>query len=859
MKKNSIFATAFLLFAFFISSVGNARDKAIVYLHPLEGSRLISAETNIILRFKETVNAKEMDRSGLIKVSGDIHGPYSGKVILADDDRTLLFLPDIPFKAGEKVSVSISSRHLVDGNYDYHFWVSGSKSQPERIKVLEESHYESSAGENKLATYGKVTNLNGVHVPSSFPIIDVPVNTGNTASGKLFFGVRNKYYIIMENDGTPYYFMKISDFIVDFNVQQDTLLSRGVDRGGFDATGKHYFILMDNKYNEIDTFTVGNGYYTDHHDFRLLDNGHALMICRDYQQLDLTDSIPDGGSNVTVIGNHIQELDAEKNVVFEWRSWDHLTIADAVHENLYTGVIDYAHINSVSLDFDGNILISCRNLSQCIKIDRETGEIIWRLGGVKNDFDFINDPDQNSYQHMFRAVPGIPNNYTLFDNGNYHEPRYSRGVEYSLDTVSMTAEMVWQYRGTPDFAADWLGGTMRLPNGNTIINWGNTPNPLASEVTPDGTLVYEAYMPEINHSYRTYRHEWTGVSDEPFLYCEVENNTVIMVFNKFGDTHVDYYKIYGGESPDEMELMGTTPETRYDIPGLTDNTTYYFRVTAVNKDGIESPPSEIFEVLVQYIYPGRNIIRYGNFTLDTLHGWNFSVSDGASANQTVTEDHRLQVNITDGGPEVSSVRLSQQNIALYNGQKYIFEFDAQGDAPRTIEAKILDTQEPHTNYGEIGASYINARNEHFTYEFEMTAETDLDAMAVFDLGADNGDVWLDNISLIIEGEPVMLDEGKNREKFVSSLKIYPDPFSSEATLSFMLEAEASVKLDIFTLSGQLAQNFNMEFYDRGYHEKKLRRNALPEGMYFCRIQVNPLNTANNELLFIQKITVINEH
>ena len=61
--------------------------------------------------------------------------------------------------------------------------------------------------------------------------------------------------------------------------------------------------------------------------------------------------------------------------------------------------IDPVHINSVAIDSDTSILISSRHMDEITKIDRRTGDIIWRLGGKKNDFTFINDTIGFSHQH----------------------------------------------------------------------------------------------------------------------------------------------------------------------------------------------------------------------------------------------------------------------------------------------------------------------------------------------------------------------------------------------------------------------------------------------------------------------------
>ena len=75
-------------------------------------------------------------------------------------------------------------------------------------------------------------------------------------------------------------------------------------------------------------------------------------------------------------------------------------------------------MNSVAIDYDDHIIVSNRHLSEVTKINRQTGDIIWRLGGVNNEFDFVNDEFQMSYQHDARPVPGKPNHYTI-SNSNW--------------------------------------------------------------------------------------------------------------------------------------------------------------------------------------------------------------------------------------------------------------------------------------------------------------------------------------------------------------------------------------------------------------------------------------------------------
>jgi hypothetical protein len=160
-------------------------------------------------------------------------------------------------------------------------------------------------------------------------------------------------------------------------------------------------------FTKIDSVTCGNGYAfeTNGHEFLMYPDGHMWLIAYNLQTIDMTQygGLPDA----TVKGLIVQEMDANKDVIFEWSGWDHYEIDDAMPSvPLTTSDVDYTHGNSVELDTDDNILISARNLSELSKIDYETGNFIWRMGGENNQFTFMNDyiPNHFDYQHDLRRL-----------------------------------------------------------------------------------------------------------------------------------------------------------------------------------------------------------------------------------------------------------------------------------------------------------------------------------------------------------------------------------------------------------------------------------------------------------------------
>ncbi|HYQ88029.1 MAG TPA: aryl-sulfate sulfotransferase, partial [Candidatus Binatia bacterium] len=345
-----------------------------------------------------------------------------------------------------------------------------------------------------------------VPLPPEFPRITASV-LGSPTPGRLFLSsitlghsLDPSFLMILENDGTPYFQRKLTSQGLDFKMHPDGRLTY------FDNAARRFYAL-DAHYDVVDSFRCGNGYSTDGHDIVLLPNGHALLMSYDPELVDLT-TLKGGLGFGLAIGLIIQELDQAKNVVFQWRSWDHFKITDQVGHAAINGGIDYVHGNSLDVDPDGDIILSSRNMDEVTKISRTTGEILWRLGGRNNQFTFVNDPFPFSHQHAAHLLPN--GHLVLFDNGNLRLPLFSRAVEYALDETQKTATLVWQYRLTPDVFGPAFGYVQRFSNGNTLIGWGAT-TPTLTEVAPDGSIVSELTFDPGFASYRAYRFEWPPV------------------------------------------------------------------------------------------------------------------------------------------------------------------------------------------------------------------------------------------------------------------------------------------------------------------------------------------------------------
>jgi hypothetical protein len=445
-------------------------------------------------------------------------------------------------------------------------------------------------------------------LPGDFPSITITVPASDTAEGYLFLtafrwpppGAKASYLLILDNTGQPVYYNRLASALAatgyDFKRQAGNLLTY------FDRDQRKLWV-MDSTYTVTDAWQTTRG-LMDQHDAQLLPNGHALLMAYDPKEVDMSQLVPGGSPTATVVGFVIQELDPGKNVVFEWQSWDHFLITDATHTNFTDTLVDYAHLNTLEPDQDGNLLILSRNMDEVTKISRETGDIMWRLGGKNNQFTFVNDPRGFSWPHDVRRLPN--GHLTILDNGVYHEPQYTRAVEYEIDETNKVITLVQEYRNTPDTYGELMANAQKLPNGNMLIGWGNT-NPTATEFHPDGSKAFEFTLAPGVTSYRVFRFPWHArPATPPLLLARYDQHTATLAFSWNGATDIDHYEVFESNLPHPITPTYMAAKIGFETAiSFTDlpSGTHYYRVKAVDKLGNASAFSNEVEIFVQAPFP----------------------------------------------------------------------------------------------------------------------------------------------------------------------------------------------------------------------------------------------------------------
>jgi len=806
----------------------------IAYLHPVPYSEYHPPQTQLIIRFHDLKPEELNNPESFLHITGNRSGSVEGTPVISSDGRTIIFNPDRSFIPGEIVTVHLRPEVRDDPMFFldtmYTFSISSSidtelpKSQTdEAVDVL--PAFEDA---NPII-------LNGVSIPSNFPRVKITTND-NPDSGLIFINNWGSPYfmMILDNSGNPLWYQQVSDRRRDFKLQKDGRLTMLI-RSGYGG-GSH--IALDSTYTVVDTFFYPAGYSIDEHELQVLPNGHYFLIVADRQRIDMSKLVEGGNPSATVLGNHVAEMDANDNCILIWRSWDHFNITDAIHEDLTAAFIDYVHMNAIEIDHDDQLLISSRFQNEVSKIDRETGEFIWRLGGVNNQFEWVNDDNHLAYQHDIRVLSN--GHYTVFDNGNRRSPIFSRGLEFAVDTVAMTVTKIWEFREDPDIYAKYMGNTQRLPNGNTLINWAVSDAPKLTEVRPDGSKAFEMDFLKSYECYRVFRFPWKGKAAVPYLLAESREDHITLIFNKFGDPNVTGYNIYGGLQPASGQIIATATRPYIHLFNLPGPQYYYFRVTAIDDKQQESGFSNEIKTYVQTTPAGQNMVINGDFSIG-FEFWEWKVDTLlAAATWHIDSTEILQINITDGGNNSNTIQLSYPNLRLVNGYSYLFEFDAYASGGRVFEAEVARRDEPYESYSKIGYTWLTEKKQHFTFPFVMKDPTDYLANIIFRAGNSTDDIYIDNVSLkevatnIDHKDPLIASD-------YALYPNYPNPFNPFTTIRFSVPNTSHTTLTVYNLLGEQIKTLTNRIYPAGNYQLRFDASALSSGIYVCKMYAREIN------------------
>ncbi len=255
-----------------------------------------------------------------------------------------------------------------------------------------------------------------------------------------------------------------------------------------DPTDLDLWVEVDPLGNVTRTFGCARGLEPRFHDLIAEPGGGYWIMCDETRIMDLT--AVGGVANAQVMGTVVQHLSATGTALFDWSPFDHFDITDLDPAGRAGPTVNWTHGNALDLDTDGNLIVSFRSLNELTKIDTQTGAVLWRMGGLRDQFEFLGAPPPPgapgfARQHGLRVT--APRHFVLLDN--LGDPAGSRAERYVYDPDAHTATLVGSYGSSPAVTVPLGGSTQDLPGGRTLVAFG--PTGRVQEYDASGQVVWQ--------------------------------------------------------------------------------------------------------------------------------------------------------------------------------------------------------------------------------------------------------------------------------------------------------------------------------------------------------------------------------
>ena len=334
------------------------------------------------------------------------------------------------------------------------------------------------------------------------------------------------WLMMVDNNGVPRLRYRVEDAVgAFFRAHPDE--TRPHARYSFEKRGSSFardgaeMVVLDSYFNVLDDDIHVKAPYngTNPHDQQVTAGGNYVLMAYSSHQHNLRflqTAFPDLrnnngdmlSENEPVRDGVIQVQKPDGTVLFDWSSWDHMAIEDCIGSPEFRA--EYAHINSLGL-VNGDIIAGFRLCSKILRIDGDTGDVIWRAGPsiltreqweagetLQPDrgaapLDFINDP-RGGFSGQHGGHMTYEGNLLVYDNASHcqHPPgvptdakgvtqcsgERTRAVEYALDTANgemvFLREFIMPPTDPPRVEGGPGGHTEPMDNGDWLVSWSNT-------------------------------------------------------------------------------------------------------------------------------------------------------------------------------------------------------------------------------------------------------------------------------------------------------------------------------------------------------------------------------------------------
>jgi hypothetical protein len=534
-----------------------------------------------------------------VSVVGQHSGPHSGRLRAYSQGDGASFLPDSPFQAGERVTVSAAIGTAIGGATGAGR--TQTSDRPISFSFRVDTPYSTASAPSfpnpqaAPADYQSFDTLPGVQAP----VLSVTMPDRDPAAGDILTtngpGPGQYGPLIYTPRGRLVWFDHLpgDETAENLNVQsyegrRDLTFWHGkVLSLGF---GQGEDVVMNSHYQTVARVSGGNGLQADLHDFQI--TPHDVSYTTAFNAIRCNLSPVDGARDGVILDTAVQEIDMKTGLVrWEWHSVDHVGTSESETPAPTSATPwDWFHVNSIDVEGgdakqSGDIFISARNTWAGYQLEGGSGNILWRLGGLKSTFK-MGPGTETAWQHDGRILPG--GEVTFFDDGsNPPIHQQSRGLRIALDFTTHEAHLVASYtHPDPPLLAASQGNMQTLPDGNAVIGYGGVP--AISEFAPAGTLLFDAHLPFDMSFYRAFRFPWSGHPLSPPAVLANLNNTgeeTIVHMSWNGATDVASWRVLAGAHPGSLRTQTTIPASAFESSTILPKKYVYVAVQALDSAG----------------------------------------------------------------------------------------------------------------------------------------------------------------------------------------------------------------------------------------------------------------------------------
>ncbi len=197
-----------------------------------------------------------------------------------------------------------------------------------------------------------------------------------------------------------------------------------------------------------------------HHDFTFTDDDHLAYLTSEQRTIE--------GCGEEIVGDAIVEMDLATGEMEYLSFWDLLEFDCSDITETQQAYPIWGHANAIDYDpFHDAYIVSFYFWEALYAIDRQTGAVLWILGGEDSSFRFDDGSEKwFASSHQFHL---LEDRILVFDNGD--DLMQSRIIGYELDFDRLEVSSWFSWTTEPETYVYALGDISMLANDQVLSTW----------------------------------------------------------------------------------------------------------------------------------------------------------------------------------------------------------------------------------------------------------------------------------------------------------------------------------------------------------------------------------------------------